>query len=396
MTLAVGVSRRCNQTGRDHRIEKVHNEVLINPNDCKRLISMCQSAFIIAQSYAEVKALLGSANQANHLSLMQRYETDNNGDNSLNIEENIIDNNEDIIGNDEIISTKSTSNGNSNDKQLFSSDMEGDLLEATDFDSEKMLSGRIESLFMEAKPNLTGFKGFRGFTAGLCGFNVGMKDQPDDVDLSLSSQTPAQATISSDGNGYRDNVNRVEAKRAEDEDEGENDGEERSIRFVGHIVIILIEHENQTLDAAILDIVYCLMSIRKYFNKKVLVLSERGDEMSERTTEIASKNRIKLDSLYFFHGNPRNQNHLRACFVHLARSIILLKSEVDTQSVHHHVLFPEKTPSHLNQSPQEFRQHNDQVFSMQVHYQYCYYYHHYYSYYQLLSKLTLTYIRLYK
>ena len=62
---------------------------------------MCQSVFIIAQSYAEVKALLGSANQANHLSLMQRYETDNDGDNSINIEENVIDNNEDIIGNDE-------------------------------------------------------------------------------------------------------------------------------------------------------------------------------------------------------------------------------------------------------------------------------------------------------
>ena len=133
----------------------------------------------------------------------------------------------------------------------------------------------------------------------VCGVKLAMKATPVDGGLFFTIQWP-EANRNKNVNVHRDNVKRVEAKRAEDEDEGEDDGEERSIRFVGHIVIILIEHENQTLDAAILDIVYCLMSIRKYFNKKVLVLSERGDEMSERTTEIASKNRIKLDSLYLY------------------------------------------------------------------------------------------------
>ena len=220
------------------------------------------------------------------------------------------------------------------------------------FDSEEMMSGKIENLFNAgSKPNMKEFKGFRGFTAGLCTFNI--KTQ--------NLQHRRSPAIASDESTFGD-MRHIDEKQADDEREDCNkDNEDDCTQYIQHIVIILIEHEHQSLDAAILDIVYCLMSIRKYFNGKVLVLSERGDEMSERAKEIADKNRIKLDSLYFFHGNPRNQNHLRACFVHLARSIILLKSDVDTQSVNRHVSFPERNPAHLDQSPQQFRQYNDQV-----------------------------------
>ena len=316
-------------------MQKGYNEVLINPYDSKRVISTCQSVFIIANSSRKVKDVLQS----------KAIATESYPRRASNGEGDVDDDDDDA----------KTSNGASSTTQLYSSDMDGDLSGSPVIvDSKEMLSGRIESLFNSgSKPNMKEFKGFRGFTAGLCSFNVKSHFFLRQSDVKEFDQHVAINSCAS---------THVDAKQANDETEYFISDEEDDVtRFIGHIVIVLIEHEDQKLDAAILDVVYCLMSIRKYFNGKVLVLSERGDEMSERATEIADMNRIKLDSLFFFHGNPRNQSHLRACFVHLARSIVLLRSDVDTQSVNRHVLFPEKNPSHLNQSPEQFRQYNDQV-----------------------------------
>lgn len=97
--------------------------------------------------------------------------------------------------------------------------------------------------------------------------------------------------------------------------------------FKDHIVIVIESQKSRELNSLMLQIIYCLRSIRKLHSAAVLVFSERALELSDLSFEIQSVNADILSNVFFYMGHPRNPNHLKNCFVFCARSVILIGSE---------------------------------------------------------------------
>jgi hypothetical protein len=80
----------------------------------------------------------------------------------------------------------------------------------------------------------------------------------------------------------------------------EDDATEEKIRFKNHIVIVL-EYRNEAIHSLILHIIYCLTSIRKYFQGTVLVLSEVASELHRYNIH---------SSMFFSKFNIQATNHM--------------------------------------------------------------------------------------
>lgn len=203
---------------KDQRTPKV---VIIHPNG-KRLLTDFFSLFFIALSVEDVETIVKNADED-----IADVETT-----------------EDAELNSNIFTCGAYEDSN------VEATLDDSLLEEESDETDGIRAPRVLSFlrFHEASDySRAASSGIKRLQSGLCNFNVHERD----------NETPVEET-------------KEEASKPP----------EKSHLFKDHIVIVLESPIGEPLNSLILHVVYCLTSIRRYFDGDVLVLSERGSELS--------------------------------------------------------------------------------------------------------------------